>query len=159
LISGDSQLRAWVSDAEVAEVPYTAFASKKGRAVTARLIIRRVRDLAKLAPAGQDELFTVWRYHAIVEQVFADGTTGRSRTCHMSGSFAADAAWLACAAIACKLLRAGRTPGHGRVDTEDQHGSFGLAAVRTQQSSAPASPARGHRAKSVRRNGLGTVRP
>ena len=27
----DDQLRAWVSDAQVAEVPYTAFTSKKGR--------------------------------------------------------------------------------------------------------------------------------
>ena len=38
---GDDQLRGWVSDAEVAEAQYTAFASKKGQAVTARLIIRR----------------------------------------------------------------------------------------------------------------------
>ena len=39
----DDQLRAWVCDAEVAEVPCTAFTSKKGQAVTARLIVRRVR--------------------------------------------------------------------------------------------------------------------
>ena len=31
----DDQLRAWVSDAEVAETEYTAFASKKDQAVTA----------------------------------------------------------------------------------------------------------------------------
>src|SRR6516225_937058 len=43
----DDQLGAWVSDAEVAETQYTAFASKKGHAVTARLIVRRVRDLNK----------------------------------------------------------------------------------------------------------------
>ena len=53
----DDQLGAWVSDAEVAEVEYTAFASKKGQAVTARLIVRRVRDLNKQAADGQDELF------------------------------------------------------------------------------------------------------
>src|SRR6266481_5182015 len=35
----DDQLRCWVSDAEIAEVPYTAFASKKTRAVSARLIV------------------------------------------------------------------------------------------------------------------------
>ena len=120
----DDQLRAWISDAEVAEVPYTAFASKKGQAVTARLIVRRVRDLNKQA-AGQDELFPLWRYHAvfsdspfeliqaegqhrdhaIVEQVFADVTDGP--LAHMpSGSFTANAAWLTCAAIACNLLRA-----------------------------------------------------
>ena len=31
----DDQLDCWVSDAEVAETGYTAFASKKGQAVTA----------------------------------------------------------------------------------------------------------------------------
>jgi hypothetical protein len=103
----DDQLRAWISDAEVAEVEYTAFASKKGQAVTARLIVRRVRDLNKKAADGQDELFPAWRYHAVftdspfelvqaeghhrghavVEQVFADVTSGP--LAHMpSGVFA-----------------------------------------------------------------------
>ena len=97
----DDQLDCWISDAEVAEAEYTAFASKKGQAVTARLIVRRVRDLNKQAGTGQDELFPVWRYHAVftdspfelvqaegqhrghavVEQVFADVTSaGRGRT-------------------------------------------------------------------------------
>ena len=58
----DDQLRCWVSDAEVAETEYTAFTSKKGQAVTARLIVRRVRDLNRQAAAGQDELFPLWRY-------------------------------------------------------------------------------------------------
>jgi hypothetical protein len=44
-----------ISDAEVAEVEFTAFAST-GHPVTARLIVRRVRDRAR-----QDELFPVWR--------------------------------------------------------------------------------------------------
>src|SRR5215468_6321187 len=61
----DDQLRAWVSDAQVAEVPYTAFTSKKGKAITARLIVRRVKDRNRQAAAGQDELFTVWRHHAV----------------------------------------------------------------------------------------------
>jgi hypothetical protein len=121
----DDQLGAWVSDAEVAEVEYTAFASKKGQAVTARLIVRRVRDLNKKAAAGQDELFPVWRYHAVftdspfeliqaeeqhrdhavVEQVFADTTSGP--LAHLpSGVFAANAAWLSIAAMAHNLLRA-----------------------------------------------------
>jgi hypothetical protein len=39
----DDQLGAWTSDAEVAEIQYTAFASKKSQAVTARLVGRRVR--------------------------------------------------------------------------------------------------------------------
>ena len=46
-----------ISHAHVAEVPFTAFAST-GHPVTARLIVRRVRDQARL-----DELFPVWRYH------------------------------------------------------------------------------------------------
>jgi hypothetical protein len=121
----DDQLGCWISDAEVAEAEYTAFASKKGQAVTARLIVRRVRDQNKKAPAGQDELFPVWRYHAvftdspfhlvqaegqhrghaIVEQVFADITSGP--LAHLpSGVFAANAAWLSIAAMAHNLLRA-----------------------------------------------------
>jgi Transposase DDE domain group 1 len=121
----DDQLRAWVSDAEVAEVEYTAFASKKGQAITARLIVRRVKDLNRKAGQGQAELFPVWRYHpvftdspftmlqaeeqhrdhAVVEQVFADWTDGP--LAHLpSGSFAANAAWLTCAAITQNLLRA-----------------------------------------------------
>jgi hypothetical protein len=120
----DDQLDAWISDAEVAEVEYTAFASKKDQAVTARLIVRRVRDLNKKA-AGQDELFPVWRYHAVftdspyglvqaegqhrdhavVEQVFADVASGP--LAHMpSGVFAANAAWLSIAAMAHNLVRA-----------------------------------------------------
>jgi len=121
----DDQLRAWVSDAEVAEVPYTAFTSKKGKAITARLIVRRVRDLNRQAAGGQDELFEVWRHHAvftdspfvtlqaeaqhrdhaIIEQVLADWTSGP--LAHLpSGSFPANAAWLALAAISHNLLRA-----------------------------------------------------
>ena len=34
------------------------------------------------------------------------GPTAPSRTCHMLGSFPANAAWLALAAISCNLLRA-----------------------------------------------------
>jgi hypothetical protein len=122
----DDQLGCWVSDAQVAEVKYTAFTSaKKGQQITARLIVRRVRDLNKRAPAGQAELFPAWRYHAVftdspfelvqaeeqhrdhavVEQVFADWTDGP--LAHLpSGIFPANAAWLACAAIAHNLLRA-----------------------------------------------------
>jgi hypothetical protein len=125
-----------ISDAQVAEVPYTAFASRKGQAITARLIVRRVRDLNRKAPAGQDELFSCWRYHAvftdspfetiqaeaqhrdhaIVEQVFADLSDGP--LAHLpSGHFPANAAWLTCAAICHNLTRAAGTlagPLHAR---------------------------------------------
>ena len=106
-------------------MPYTAFASKKGQAITARLIVRRVKDLNRKAAEGQDELFTIWRYHAlftdspfemiqaeaqhrdhaIVEQVFADLSCGP--LAHLpSGHFPANAAWLALAAICHNLTRA-----------------------------------------------------
>jgi hypothetical protein len=121
----DDQLDCWISDAEVAETQYTAFASKKGQAVAARLIVRRVRDQNKKAAQGMDELFPVWRHHAvftdspveliqaegqhrghaIVEQVFADVTSGP--LAHLpSGHFAANAAWLTIAAMAHNLVRA-----------------------------------------------------
>jgi len=121
----DEDQRRWISDAEVAETEYIAFASKKGQAVTARLIVRRVRDLNRRKGEGQDELFTCWRYHAVftdspfvliqaeaqhrdhalAEQVFADLTSGP--LAHLpSGSFPANAAWLTCAAMAHNLTRA-----------------------------------------------------
>jgi Transposase DDE domain group 1 len=121
----DDQAGRWVSDAQVAEVEYTAFSSRKGQAITARLIVRRVRDLNTGQAAGQGELFPAWRYHAVftdspftmlqaeeqhrghaqAEQVFADWSDGP--LAHLpSGSFPANAAWLACAAISSNLLRA-----------------------------------------------------
>jgi hypothetical protein len=116
-----------ISDAEVAEIPaYTAFASRKKDRVTARLIVRRVRDLAKPAVVGeQGELFPVWRYHpfftdnpaptlqaerehrhhAVVEQVIADSKA--SALAHLpSAHFNANAAWITLWAMAYNLLRA-----------------------------------------------------
>jgi hypothetical protein len=61
----NNQLRCWISDAQVAEAEYTAFTSRKGQAITARLIVRRVMDLNRQAGHGQDELFPIWRYHAV----------------------------------------------------------------------------------------------
>lgn len=111
-----------ISDAEVAETTFTAFASTK-HPVTARLVVRRVRDRAKLA-----ELFPVWRHHpfltnsdeptaaadithrrhAIIETVFADLIDGP--LAHMpSGRFAANSAWAICAAMTHNLLRAAGT--------------------------------------------------
>jgi hypothetical protein len=132
----DEDQKRLISDAEVAEVPYTAFAAKKGKAITARLIIRRVRDLNRKAAGGQGELFTIWRYHAlftdspfemiqaeaqhrdhaVVEQVFADLSSGP--LAHLpSGHFPANAAWLTLAAICHNLTRAAGTlagPFHAR---------------------------------------------
>jgi len=64
----DDQLQQWISDAEVAEIPFTAFTSKpQARQVTARLIVRRVRDANPdhMSVDAQGELFGVWRHHAI----------------------------------------------------------------------------------------------
>jgi hypothetical protein len=114
-----------VPGAGVAGVSYTAFTSRKGQAITARLIVRRVRDRNRQAAAGQGELFPVWRCHAVftgspftllqagarhrghaqMEQVPADWTGGP--LAHLpSGSFPASAAWLMPAAITRSLLRA-----------------------------------------------------
>ncbi|WP_331748090.1 IS1380 family transposase (plasmid) [Streptomyces sp. NBC_00984] len=117
-----------ISDAEVAEIPaYTAFASRnKSERVTARLIVRRVRDLAKPAHHRRaGKLFPIWRYHpfftdnpaptlqaerehrhhAVVEQVIADSKA--SALAHLpSAHFHANAAWLTLWAMAYNLLRA-----------------------------------------------------
>ncbi|MFD4263748.1 IS1380 family transposase [Streptomyces sp. NPDC058534] len=115
-----------VSDAEVAEIEYTAFTGrKKAEHLTARLIVRRVRRLNPHAPSGQGELFDSWRYHpvftdspfpmleaelhhrqhAIIEQATADGKS--SALVHLpSGDFQANAAWLTLWAMAHNLLRA-----------------------------------------------------
>ena len=124
----DDQLGRWISDAEVAEIPFTAFSSPgKARQVTARLIVRRVRDANPdhVARTAQGELFRVWRHHAIftdsplpmltaerdhrrhaiIEQVIAD--LKNSALAHLpSGSFAANSAWLVLAVIAFNLTRA-----------------------------------------------------
>lgn len=61
----DEASKTWVSEAEVAEVPLTAFTSQaKALRVTGRLILRRVpeKNKAKLA-AGQETIFDVYRHH------------------------------------------------------------------------------------------------
>ncbi len=117
----------WISDAEIAETDYLAFASRRrDQRIPVRLIVRRVKD--KNVPDGQGELFCAWRYHAfitdspveliqadqhhrehaIIEQVNAD--LYDSALAHLpSGVFTANAAWLACAAIAHNLARAAGT--------------------------------------------------
>jgi hypothetical protein len=124
----DEQFQQWVSDAEVAEVPFTAFASRPAKQqVTGRLIVRRVRDANPdhVAVNAQGELFPLWRHHAIftdsplpmlateadhrrhaiIEQVIADLKSGP--LAHLpSGNFMANSAWLVLAAIAFNLTRA-----------------------------------------------------
>ena len=122
----DDQLDCWVSDAEVAEAQYTAFALKEGpgrhcpadrppgprpeqegrrgdgRAVP---LAWRYHAVFTDSPFGLVQAEGQHRDHAIVEQVFADVTSGP--LAHMpSGVFAANAAWLSIAAMAHNLLRA-----------------------------------------------------
>jgi hypothetical protein len=120
----------WVSEAEIAEIRYTAFASKaKDLQITARLIVRRVKRLnPKTVPEGQGELFTAHRHHAfmtdspltiaqaepnhrrhaVIEQIFSDLEDGPLG--HLpSGKFQANAAWLTLAAISYNLTRAAAT--------------------------------------------------
>jgi hypothetical protein len=159
----DEDEQRWISDAEIAEVPFTAFTGRRrAEHVAARLIVRRVRRLnPATAPAGhgeQGELFAAWRYHAaftdsplpladaeachrghaIIEQVIAD--LKNSALAHLpSGKFTANAAWLACAAVAFNLSRAaGATASafHARATT---------ATIRRQLITVPARLARSGR--------------
>jgi len=152
----DEAQQRWISDAEVAEIPYTAFTSKrKDQQITARLVVRRVKDMN---PDNQSELFTAYRYHAvftnsplpmlaaesahrahaIVEQVIADLKNGP--LAHLpSGQFWANSAWLVCAAIAFNLTRAAGTLAgalHARATT---------GTIRAQLINVPARLARSAR--------------
>ena len=122
----DEDGQRWISQAEVAEISFTAFSSlSKDKQVTARLIVRRVPDVN---PNNQNPLFTVYRYHAvftnspllmleaekahrghaIVEQVIADLKNGP--LAHLpSGSFWANSAWLVLATMAFNLTRTAGT--------------------------------------------------
>ena len=146
-----------ISAAEIAEIEFTAFASRPAaKHVTARLIVRRIpeRNLRKL----QDPLFPAWRFHAlftnstatlvaaesthrghaIVEQVIAD--LKGSALAHLpSGKFTANAAWLVCAAIAFNLTR---TLG---VIAGGQFAKATTATIRTRIINLPARIARSAR--------------
>ena len=130
----DQATGGWISRAEVAEVPFTAFrAQKQAERVPGRLVVRRIPDFnaEKNKAAGQDALFDVWRFHAffttadptvldttaadathrhhaVIEQVHAD--LKGSALAHLpSGVFTANAAWLVIAVIAFNLTRAAGT--------------------------------------------------
>lgn len=120
----DDDAGRWISDAQIAEATYTAFAGTR-HAITARLIVRRIRRDDPTQTPGQEELVPAYRYHAvftdspytllqaeaqhrqhaIIEQVNADLIAGA--LAHLpSGHFSANDAWLTCAAIAHNLTRA-----------------------------------------------------
>lgn len=122
----DEESGQWISEAEVAEVAFTAFVSRaKAERVTCKLVVRRVKRLGKAVADGQGELFTTWRHHAFITNVPLDAvTTDRHHRAHAiveqviaelkagplahlpSGHFPANAVWLACSVIAFNLSRA-----------------------------------------------------
>ncbi|GAB2546325.1 IS1380 family transposase [Brachybacterium huguangmaarense] len=161
----DEDSGAWISKAEVAEIPFTAFTSKKkALQTTGRLVVRRIPELNETRrAAGQDPLFDLFRYHAffttvdqdrfdtvaadhihrrhaIIEQINAELKNGA--LAHMpSGVFNANAAWLAVAAITHNLLRAAAGDVGGRM------GKVRAQTLRTRIISVPARIA--HRARKL----------
>jgi len=125
----DQTTGTWTSKAQVAEVPFTAFTSKKkADQVPGRLVVRRIPDLAPKAGDGQGTLFETWRFHAFFTTTDADAVTAdqthrrhpiienvnadlkASALAHLpSGVFNANAAWLVCAVMAFNLTRAAAT--------------------------------------------------
>src|SRR3954471_2689086 len=128
----DETTGSWISTAQIAEVPFTAFTSKrKTDQITGRLIVRRIPELNPKKSDGQEALFDTWRFHAfftttdpdtrdtvaadqthrrhaIIENVHAD--LKASALAHLpSGVFTANAAWLVCAVMAFNLTRAAAT--------------------------------------------------
>ncbi|RZL71450.1 MAG: IS1380 family transposase, partial [Rhodococcus sp. (in: high G+C Gram-positive bacteria)] len=122
----DEGTDTWISRAEVAEIPFTAFTSqRKAHQIPGRLVVRRIPDLRPPKDQGQGTLFDVWRFHAfftttdpdevgtvdadkthrqhgVIEQVHAD--LKNSALAHLpSNSFSANAAWLVCAVMAFNL--------------------------------------------------------
>jgi hypothetical protein len=156
----DPDEQRWISDAEVAEVPFIAFTGRrKAEHIPARLVVRRVKRLnPESVPAGQSELFAAYRHHAvftdsplpmleaesghrdhaIVEQVIADLKSGP--LAHMpSGVFSANGAWTVLAAIAFNLTRAA-----GAL-ASTFHAKATTATIRAQLIAVPARLARSAR--------------
>jgi hypothetical protein len=128
----DGDTDTWISRAEVAEIPFTAFASqRRAHRIPGRLVVRRIPDLRPKKDQDQGTLFDIWRFHAfftttdpddldtvaadklhrqhaIIEQVHA--ALKNSALAHLpSGRFTANAAWLVCAVMAFNLTRTAGT--------------------------------------------------
>ena len=72
----DETTGQWISDAEVAEIPFTAFGSKKkSEQVVGRLVVRRIPELNKTVAAGQGTLFALFRFHAFFTTSTLDTVT------------------------------------------------------------------------------------
>jgi hypothetical protein len=148
----DEATGTWISVAEVAEIPFIAFAStRKTDHVPGRLVVRRIPDLNAPADPDQAGLFDVFRFHAlfttsglptveadkvhrghaIIEQVFVD--LKGSALAHLpSGSFTANSAWLVLVTIAFNLTRALGTIAGGK------HAKATTATIRRRIITVPA---------------------
>jgi hypothetical protein len=150
----DEEEGRWVSDAEVAEIELTVFTSRpKAEHMSCRLVVRRVKRLNPTSSHGsrQGELFAAYRHHAfitnstlstveadarhrdhaVIEQVIAELKDGP--IAHLpSGSYAANAAWLAHAVIAFNLARA------AGVLASTRHAKARWATLRTHLINVPA---------------------
>ena len=155
----DEDERRWVSEAEVAEIGFTAFTSRrKAEQVACRLVVRRVKRLNTDGHGEQGELFAAHRHHAfitnstlstveadarhrddaLVEQVIAE--LKASPLAHLpSGSYAANAAWLAHTVIAFNLARA------AGVLASTRHARARWTTLRAQLINVPARVARSAR--------------
>src|SRR5829696_4980079 len=105
----DEATGTWVSKAQIAEIPFTAFTSKKkADQIPGRLIVRRIPELNPKQSTGQEALFDTWRFHAFFTTTApADLDTVAADLAHLpSGVFNANAAWLVCAVMAFNLTRA-----------------------------------------------------
>jgi Transposase DDE domain group 1 len=125
----DENTQRWISRAEVAEIGFTAFSSRKtAEQVQGRLVVRRIPDLNQRIDTRQITLFDTWRFHAFFTTTVADTVTAdkihrghaiieavhadlkNSALAHLpSGRFTANAAWLVLAVIAFNLTRAAAT--------------------------------------------------
>jgi len=126
-------------------------------------VVRRIPDLNPKSTHGQQTLFDTWRFHAfftttdhdladtvsadkthrghaIIEQVHAD--LKNSALAHLpSGKFTANAAWLACAAVAFNLTRAAAVLAGGRhVRTRGAHRRAPLRAAPSRVRSVARGP-------------------
>ena len=150
----DEDEQRWVSDAEVAEVGFTAFTNRRRARARHRPADRAPGPppqprhgagradrscspstaTTRCSPTAREPMLAAeatHRDHAIIEQVIAELKNGP--LAHLpSGLFTANAAWLVCAAIAHNLTRAAGALAGGR------HRRSRTATIRAQLITTPA---------------------
>jgi hypothetical protein len=124
----DEATKTWISTAEIAEIPFTAFTfRKKTEHIAGRLVVRRIPEL-NMKDLEHPTLFDTHRFHGVfttsdLPTVAADKThrahavielantdLKNSALAHLpSGVFTANAAWLVLAVMAFNLTRAAAT--------------------------------------------------